>query len=50
MHALKLPKGWRIKQGVLTENKSLNPIGQRVHALQDEYENTYQMTSQDFLK
>lgn len=50
MHSLKLPKGWYVKQGVIHEDKSLKPTAQSIHVLQDEYENTYQLTSSDFLK
>lgn len=48
--SLKLPKGWRFKQGEIQEDKTLKPVAQTIHVIQDEFENTYQLTSRDFLK
>ncbi|HBB53010.1 MAG TPA: hypothetical protein DCZ80_03820 [Legionellales bacterium] len=48
--ALKLPKGWQLKYGEIQEDKILTPVAQTIHVMQDEFENTYQLTSQDFLK
>lgn len=49
MHSLKLPQGWRVKQGVIADAKVLKPSARQIHVIQDEYENTYQLTQKDFL-
>jgi hypothetical protein len=48
--SLKLPSGWQIKQGQINEDKVLRPIAQTIHVIQDDFENTYQLSNQDFLK
>ncbi len=49
MHNLKLPQGWHIKQGIISDAKVLKPISRQIHVIQDDYENTYQLTQKDFL-
>lgn len=49
MQSLKLPSGWHIKKGIIANAKVLTPLGGKIHVIQDDYENTYQLSDKDFL-
>lgn len=46
---LKLPKGWRFKTGILSQDKNLKAIDNEAIVVQDEFLNTYQLATHDFL-
>lgn len=46
---LKLPKGWHFQTRVLKENAYLTPIDQKAVVIQDEFLNTYQQETPDFV-
>ena len=48
--SLKLPPRWRYKQGRLTEDKYLKPTHNNIEVIQDEYENTYQLSARDLIQ
>lgn len=46
---LHLPAGWAFKQGILRTTTSLPTVNNIAQVLQDEFANTYQLASHDFL-
>lgn len=47
---LTLPEGWIYKTGILKEDKYLKTVNNEATVLQDNYLNTYQKSSHDFLE
>ena len=47
---LTLPAGWKFKTGLLKQSESLEAIENRAVVVQDNFLNTYQMASHDFLE
>lgn len=47
---LTLPKGWQFKTGTLKKPQTLKAINDHAVVIQDDYSNTYQMATHDFLK
>ncbi|WED44238.1 hypothetical protein [Legionella cardiaca] len=46
---LSLPKGWRFRAGILKKDTDLNAINNKATVVQDNYLNTYQLATHDFL-
>ncbi len=44
------PVGWQFKTGVLKKSEDLNAVNNRAVVIQDNFLNTYQMATHDFLK
>ncbi|KTC82984.1 hypothetical protein [Legionella brunensis] len=47
---LKLPQGWQFRSGVLQKNQELKAINNKATVIQDDFLNTYQLATHDFLK
>ncbi|KGP62843.1 hypothetical protein EP47_14275 [Legionella norrlandica] len=47
---LKLPKGWQFKTGVLNKSETIQAINNKAVVVQDNFLNTYQKASYDFLE
>ncbi len=47
---LSLPKGWQFKTGTLKKSAILQAINDHAVVVQDDFLNTYQMATEDFLK
>lgn len=47
---LKLPAGWHYRTGVLTHDAKLPCVNKQAIVIQDDFLNTYQLASHDFLK
>lgn len=47
---LKLPKGWQYKTGVLNKNQKVLSENNKAFVIQDNFMNSYQRASHDFLK
>lgn len=47
---LKLPKGWRFQSRILTKNAYLTPINQKATVIQDDFLNTYQQETPEFMQ
>jgi hypothetical protein len=47
---LKLPKGWQFKTGMLKKLEKLEAINEKAIVIQDDFLNTYQQATHDFLK
>lgn len=43
------PKGWQLKHGILSKDQLLQAHEHKVHVIQDELENTYQLSKSDWL-
>ncbi|HHT9950799.1 TPA: hypothetical protein ACT9K3_000622 [Legionella pneumophila] len=47
---LQLPKGWKFKTGVLNKPETIQAVNNKAVVVQDNFLNTYQKASHDFLK
>lgn len=47
---LQLPKGWKFKTGVLNKPETIEAVNNKAVVVQDNFLNTYQKASHDFLK
>ncbi|WP_457606289.1 hypothetical protein, partial [Legionella pneumophila] len=47
---LQLPKGWKFKTGVLNKLETIEAVNNKAVVVQDNFLNTYQKASHDFLK
>jgi hypothetical protein len=46
---LKLPPGWRFRTGILSKDTELPTVDKKAVVIQDNFSNTYQQASHDFL-
>ncbi|KTD20060.1 Uncharacterised protein [Legionella lansingensis] len=47
---LKLPAGWQYRTGILQQDSELKAINNKATVIQDDFLNTYQLATHDFLK
>ncbi|MCH9756116.1 MAG: hypothetical protein K0U37_02850 [Gammaproteobacteria bacterium] len=47
---LKLPKGWQFKTGTLDKTTHLKTVDKKAFVIQDDFKNSYQLASHDFLQ
>lgn len=47
---LTLPQGWQFKAGIINKAQTIKAVNNRAIVIQDDYLNTYQKASEDFLK
>lgn len=46
---LTLPKGWVFKTGILSKDRTILAVNEQAEVVQDDYLNTYQLATEDFL-